>query len=132
MGAPTTEHEMNYFKNPKAYAEQLKAAFPVGTDSAKMIGQAIAAYPQAPMTFWYAVQDALLAPTLEEMAKAVYSHAERHYEKAGWDFIVECWTLKEIEAEIKGCRTNSGAIAKMARIAKGQDERRQEARSEIF
>jgi hypothetical protein len=121
------------FKNPKAYAAQLKAAFPAGTDSATMVGQAMSAHPSVPTAFWFAVQDALLAPpppTLASMAVAVYEHAERNYEKAGWDFIVECWTLKEIEAEIKGCRSYNGAIAKMARFAKAQDERRREVRAE--
>jgi hypothetical protein len=48
----------------------------------------------------------------KELAQAVLKHADENYSK-GWDYIVECWTLAEIEDEIKACRTVAGAIKKM-------------------
>lgn len=122
------------FANPKTYAAQLRAAFPAGTLPSDMVFQAADAYPQAPSTFWDAVLDELrkpAVPTPAQMAIAVYEHASRHYEKGGWDFIVECWTEAEIAVEVRSCRTYEGAIAKMGRIAKAQDERRQEVRAEM-
>jgi hypothetical protein len=47
-----------------------------------------------------------------ELAMAVLKHAEANYSK-GWDYIVECWTLAEIDDEIKACRTVAGAIKKL-------------------
>ncbi len=34
------------------------------------------------------------------MAAAVMAHAEARYNDGGWDVIVECWTLGEIEASL--------------------------------
>lgn len=34
------------------------------------------------------------------LAPAIYKWAEDHYTDGGWDVIVECWTLDQIEAYI--------------------------------
>ena len=40
---------------------------------------------------------------LEDWVKGIELHAQKNYEKDGWDYIVECWEFKEILKEIKGC-----------------------------
>jgi hypothetical protein len=40
------------FKDPKAYAHDLKAAFPLGTKNAHMVKKAREIYPLAPQKFW--------------------------------------------------------------------------------
>ncbi|SEA87259.1 hypothetical protein [Rubrimonas cliftonensis] len=68
------------------------------------------------------------------IAAAVAAHAQAHYGKDGWDFIVECWTLDEIIAELReeGVASRSAAIADFARIAALLDERRAEVRAEAW
>lgn len=70
--------------------------------------------------------------TVEELVAAVRQYATSNYNKDGWDYIVECWADDEIAEEIKGCRTEDGAIKKVRKVAKLLDERRQEVRAEIF
>jgi len=35
-----------------------------------------------------------------EVLDAVFAHAKANYEKDGWDFIVECYSYKELEEQI--------------------------------
>lgn len=70
--------------------------------------------------------------TVEELVAAVRQYAVSNYEKAGWDFVVECWADDEIAEEIKGCRTEDGAIKRMKAAIRPLHERREEVRAEIF
>ena len=56
--------------------------------------------------------------TTAEMVAAVKEHAVKFYNKNGWDFIVECWSDKEIEEAIAGLRSKRAAIAKVRETAK--------------
>jgi len=38
----------------------------------------------------------------QELVAAVRAHAAANYNKGGWDFVVECWSDKEIEETIRG------------------------------
>lgn len=51
--------------------------------------------------------------TSTEVAKAVYAHAEAHYEEGGWDVIVECKTINDLEREVEDAQlfTPEKAIA---------------------
>ena len=48
----------------------------------------------------------------KELAKYVMDFAKENYNKYGWDFVVECLTLEEIENELseEGVTTRSGAL----------------------
>ena len=39
---------------------------------------------------------------MQELIIEVRAHALKNYEKDGWDFVVECWSDKEIEECILG------------------------------
>lgn len=68
------------------------------------------------------------------IATAVAAHALAHYSEGGWDFIVKCWTQREIVAELRtqGVATRSAAIGHFAAIAALLDERRAEVRAEAW
>jgi len=51
--------------------------------------------------------------TKEDLIEGVREYALCNYEKDGWDYVVECWSDKEIAEEIGNCRTVKGAIRKM-------------------
>jgi hypothetical protein len=64
--------------------------------------------------------------TTEELVAAVKDHATTHYNKNGWDFVIECWTDKDIANEVEGCRSKRAAIAKVRGQVKPLHERRRE------
>jgi hypothetical protein len=68
---------------------------------------------------------------LMERIRAVRRYALEHYE-AGWDVIYEAWDDVDIAAEINLCKTDDGAIKKIAEYVKLHNERRQEIDAEIF
>lgn len=37
---------------------------------------------------------------LPQTAAEIYQHAVDHYNDGGWDVIVECWTVEEIQEKI--------------------------------
>lgn len=45
--------------------------------------------------------------TKQEIAQAVYSHAEANYEHGGWSTIVECYSLTEIADELPASVTTA-------------------------
>ena len=53
-----------------------------------------------------------------DFVAAVKAHALAHYNKSGWDIIVECWSDAEIAEAIQGAKTAKGAIAKVAKTVK--------------
>jgi exopolyphosphatase/pppGpp-phosphohydrolase len=66
------------------------------------------------------------------MVKAVRDHALANYEKDGWDYVVEAWDDEMVLEAIEGCKTVSGAIRKVAKIVKEQEDYRQDIQSSAF
>ena len=54
----------------------------------------------------------------------VYAHALSNYGRDGFDFIVECSTVAELDEETKNCRTAAGAIKLVRSRAKLMAEQR--------
>lgn len=54
---------------------------------------------------------------LETLVEAVKQHALTHYNREGWDYIVECWSDSEIAEVIKHCRKVTTAIRLMRKEA---------------
>jgi len=69
---------------------------------------------------------------MDAIVAAVKAYALSHYEKDGWDFIVECFTDDEIRRELVGVISKYDAISIFRRIAKAQDERRREVQAEVW
>ena len=67
-----------------------------------------------------------------ELIAAVRQHAEKNYERDGWDYVVECYSDEEIADIIKTARTPTGAIKMMRAQVKHRAEYRDEIRAEIF
>jgi len=67
--------------------------------------------------------------TKAELIQAVRKHAERNYSQCGWDYIVECWTDKELEETIGRCTGVRGAIDKVKAAITPLAEYRDEVRS---
>lgn len=57
--------------------------------------------------------------TTTEIAEFIYAHAEKHYNKGGWDVIVECWTVQMIEDAMieAGNTTPAYALAQFCDLA---------------
>ena len=64
--------------------------------------------------------------------EAVKAHAQKHYNEDGWDFIVECYTDKELTELIGKCKTVDAAIKKVKHITGIFSEQCQSARNEVF
>jgi hypothetical protein len=54
----------------------------------------------------------------------VYDFALAYYNRDGWDFVVECSTVAELDEETKNCRTLAGAIKLVRSRAKLMAEQR--------
>lgn len=67
-----------------------------------------------------------------DFVKAVKDHAIVNYNKDGWDYVVECWSDAEITEEIKGCKSEREAIARMHKIVKAQDDYRSDIQGSAF
>jgi len=65
---------------------------------------------------------------MADLIEAVREYALIHYEKDGWDFLVECWDVDDIAENIGTARTPAGAIKNCRLTCKAINERRQEAR----
>lgn len=66
-----------------------------------------------------------------ELARALYDHAYKHYNKKGWDFLVECWSLQEIHNELQEQNITklNEAIKHFSEVCNIQDERRKGAKA---
>ena len=71
---------------------------------------------------------------IEKLIEAVKSHALRHYEKDGWDYVVECYGDEEIAVIIneEAAVTVSLAIKAVGKVAKDQDDYRKEIEATAF
>ena len=69
---------------------------------------------------------------IDDLVFAVKMYARKHYEKDGWDIVVECYDDKELATIIGKARTVQGAIAKVKAHVGPQANYRAEIRSEIF
>lgn len=66
------------------------------------------------------------------LADKVMAHAEANYTAGGWDVVVECWTLKDINEYLaeSGATNESDAIDAMERIVGVWADRQADARIE--
>jgi len=69
---------------------------------------------------------------MKALVDAVKAHALKHYEKGGWDYIVETMDDEDIAEEIGKATTERGAIAKVGTLADLLGDRRAEVVAEIF
>lgn len=53
--------------------------------------------------------------TLAEKIAAVRKHAEENYSRGGWDYVVECYSDKDIAERIGRATTVAGAIKNVRR-----------------
>ena len=67
-----------------------------------------------------------MSATQQDLVTAVRAHANKNYEKGGWDFLVECYSDDEIVDLIGKASTVDGAIKKCADLLGVLDERRQD------
>lgn len=63
---------------------------------------------------------------MDELIRAVRDHADAHWGKDGWDFLVECWSDEDIGVAIGSAKTPKAAIAACKRVVKVLDEHRSE------
>lgn len=66
------------------------------------------------------------------LVKAVRAHAEKNYDRDGWDFLVECWSDEEILEAIQGCESETAAIHAVARIVGALEDHRREIQSSVW
>jgi hypothetical protein len=74
----------------------------------------------------------MATPTQSEIVAAVREHANKNYNKGGWDIIVECWSDADILEATEGARSINGAIRKVKGAAGIMGERRREIQAEIW
>ncbi|MFZ9327910.1 MAG: hypothetical protein ACO24H_10775 [Polynucleobacter sp.] len=75
-----------------------------------------------------------MTKTLPELVAAVRAYALENYEHDGWDFVVECYSDKDLAELIssKSAKTPTLAIAAVRPLARILNERRADVEAEIF
>lgn len=68
----------------------------------------------------------------QRLVDAVRAHAVEHYTEGGWDVVVEAWTDQQIIDLVHRCRTEAGAVAKVAEAAGVFDQVRADVQAEAF
>lgn len=61
--------------------------------------------------------------------EAIRAHAHTNYNKAGWDFLVECWEDEDVIEAIGDARSYGEAIANVRATVGTLAERRDEVRN---
>lgn len=69
---------------------------------------------------------------MKQLIQAVKEYAAAHYEDGGWDVIAECWGDSDIEAHIKGAKTEAQAIALFKTVVSVWADRQADARNSAF
>lgn len=69
---------------------------------------------------------------MKTLVEEVRDYALAHYEKDGWDVLIECWSDGDIRAAIGSARTTDGAIKKARAYLAPFDEQRRSVRNEAF
>lgn len=64
--------------------------------------------------------------------KAVRAHAEKNYDRDGWDFIVECWEDADIQEWTADCKTEEEAIRAVGSVARALADQRSEVQSTVW
>lgn len=72
-----------------------------------------------------------ISPRVRDLIAAVRAHAVANYDTGAWDIIVEAFSNSELAEVVRGCRTEKGAIAKVAAIVELYAERRAPHDAEI-
>ena len=72
--------------------------------------------------------------TTNEIAEAVKAHAIANYENGGWDYLVECYSMKDLVEWIdeSGWTTAEEAIAGIGDIMRIKDSVRKDVEAEAF
>jgi hypothetical protein len=68
----------------------------------------------------------------QDLVDAVRDYAVDHYEQAGWDIVVECYTDEELAAEIGRARTVKGAIRNVGAAVGVYDGKRRDIQATAF
>lgn len=68
----------------------------------------------------------------QKWIEAIKKHAQDHYNKDGWDYVVECFTDEEIAEEIQSASNEQEAIQIMHKLVKERDDYRKDIQAEIF
>ena len=68
------------------------------------------------------------------LAKELMAHAEAHYNDGGWDVIVECWELQQIDEVLaeNGATTLTEAVAGFAFLVGVWADRQADAMNSAF
>ena len=68
------------------------------------------------------------------LADKIMAHAEANYTAGGWDVVVECWTLKEINEYLAECgaRDEHAAMEAMENIVGVWADRQADAHNSAF
>ncbi len=69
---------------------------------------------------------------MREMVDAVREHAEANYEADGWDYVVECYSRKDLEEIIGSATTEKGAIEAVGEVVGTLNERREDVQGLIW
>ena len=69
---------------------------------------------------------------MQGWVRLVRNHASKHYERGGWDYVVEAWEDSDVAAAIGRATTIRGAIRNVGRRVRILNDRRQDVRSEIW
>ena len=71
-------------------------------------------------------------PLMSSMVQSVRGFALDHYNRDGWDYLVECWSDADIEEAIGNARTIAGAIAACRKTVRLLNERRTEVENTVW
>lgn len=72
-----------------------------------------------------------ISDRVQELIAGVRAHAVMNYHTGAWDVIVEAYSNSELAELVKTCRTEAGAIAKVAKVVELFTERRAPHDAEI-
>jgi hypothetical protein len=67
-----------------------------------------------------------------ELVAAVRAHARKHYERGGWDILIECWEDSDIEDAMGASTTEAGAIRTCAKVLGIMDDYRTDIQATAF
>ena len=68
----------------------------------------------------------------QDLVDAVRAHAVEHYNEDGWDYVVESWEDWEIQAVVRGSRSEGQAIRRVRKQIRALSDHRREVQAEAF
>lgn len=73
-----------------------------------------------------------MSERMVELVKAVYDHADRHYNDGGWDVIAECFEPAEVAERLTDRMTEAEAIEQFGPSVSVWADRQADARNSAF